>query len=72
MSPSKLVHASLRAKAPFALVRPPSVAMPLLASDIDHRRKIRNLQKIGKGPQNISSEKIGKKIGKPWQTLKNT
>jgi hypothetical protein len=40
--------------------------------DQNHRRKTQNRQKIDKGLENISSEKIDEKIGKPRQTLKNT
>jgi hypothetical protein len=34
--------------------------------------KTRQRQKLGKGPENIGSAKIGEKIGKTRQTLKNT
>jgi hypothetical protein len=32
--------------------------------------KTRQRQKLGNGPENITSEKLGEKIGKAWQTLK--
>jgi hypothetical protein len=34
--------------------------------------KTRHRQKLGKGPENIASEKLGEKKGKTRQTLKNT
>jgi hypothetical protein len=34
--------------------------------------KTRQRQKSGKGPENIGTAKIGEKIGKTRQTLKNT
>jgi hypothetical protein len=34
--------------------------------------KTQQRQKLGKGPENIGSEKMGEKIGKTRQTLKNT